>query len=117
MSRILSLMDPQRGSPADAPTPPPAPWVVPRWVQLVLLPIALLGLWALARAAGTVFLILLVASVIALILNPLVTILNHRRVPRGLAIPIVYLALFAAIAGVGVLLSSPVSTQISHFEH
>ena len=31
---------------------PGPPVVVPRWVQLVLLPLALLGLWALARAAG-----------------------------------------------------------------
>jgi hypothetical protein len=48
------------------------PVVVPRWVQLVLLPIALLALWALARAAGTVLLVLVIAGVIALILNPLV---------------------------------------------
>src|SRR5215470_6454473 len=48
------------------------PVVVPRWIQLVLLPLGLLTLWALARAAGTVFLILIVASVVALILNPLV---------------------------------------------
>ena len=32
-----------------APKPPPV--VVPRWVQLVLLPLALLGVWALARAS------------------------------------------------------------------
>ena len=38
--------------------------VVPRWVQLVVLPLALLGLWALARAAGSVLLILMVASVV-----------------------------------------------------
>ena len=36
-------------APVAAPVPPV---VVPRWVQLVLLPLALLGLWALARAAG-----------------------------------------------------------------
>ena len=50
----------------------PAKVVVPRWVQLVLLPLALLALWALARAAGKVLLIFVVASVIALILNPAV---------------------------------------------
>ncbi|HEY5261216.1 MAG TPA: hypothetical protein VIJ33_03825, partial [Solirubrobacteraceae bacterium] len=42
--------------------------VVPRWVQLVLLPISLLALWVLARAAGKVLLIFVVAAVIALIL-------------------------------------------------
>jgi predicted PurR-regulated permease PerM len=95
----------------------PAPVVVPRWVQLVLLPIALLGLWALARAVGTVLLILIVAAVIALILNPLVQILERGRIRRGLAILIVYVGGFAVVTGIGVLLASPASTQLSHFEN
>jgi predicted PurR-regulated permease PerM len=93
-----------------------APVVVPRWVQLVLLPIALLGLWALARSAGPVLLILIAASTIALILNPLIRTLE-RRVPRGLAILLIYLAGFAGLGGVGVLLSSLVSTQVTRLEH
>jgi predicted PurR-regulated permease PerM len=108
-------MQAEPGTTVQAPTPPP--WVVPRWVQLVVLPLALVGLWALARAAHTVVLILIIASVIALILNPLVSLLNRRRVPRGLAIPISYLAILAAFAGIGVLLSSPISSQINHFKH
>ncbi len=127
---------------ADHPTPPPAPGerqegdeaasertephaattgrpvppvVVPRWIQLVLLPIALLGLWALARAAGTVLLVLLIASVIALILNPLIKRFERGRVPRGLAILLVYLGGFAIVGGLGVLLANPISTQASRF--
>ena len=50
----------------------PDPVVVPRWIQLVILPLALLGVWALARASGPVLLVFAVASVIALILNPVV---------------------------------------------
>jgi predicted PurR-regulated permease PerM len=83
---------------------------------LVLLPIALLGLWALARAAGTVLLILIVASIVALIINPLVRRLERGRIPRGLAILLVYLSGFAILGGIGVLLSNPISTQISHFQ-
>jgi predicted PurR-regulated permease PerM len=94
-----------------------APVVVPRWVQLVLLPLALLGLWALARAAGPVLLILIAASTVALILNPLVKILQRSGLSRGLAILSVYVGLFAALGGLGVLLSSPVSTQVNHFAH
>jgi predicted PurR-regulated permease PerM len=108
-----------------APPPPPglapgvvpvAPVVVPRWVQLVLLPLALLGLWALARAAGTVLLILLAASTIALILNPLVRMLVSRGLPRGLAILVVFMCLFAFVGGLGVVLANPISTQVSHLE-
>ncbi len=94
--------------------PPPA--VVPRWVQAVVLPLALLGLWALARAAGPVLLILLAAGVIALILNPVVRRLERRRVPRGVAILLVYVAGFAGVVGVGLLLSDPISTQISRLD-
>jgi predicted PurR-regulated permease PerM len=97
---------------------PPAvpPVIVPRWIQLVLLPIALLGLWALARAAGTVLLILVTASVVALIINPVVKMLERGRVPRGLAILLVYVGGFAIVGGIGVLLANPISTQISRFQ-
>ncbi len=95
---------------------PQPPVVVPRWIQLVILPLALLGLWALARATGTVLLILLGASTIALILNPVVKLLARRRIPRGLAILLVYLAGIAFVGGIGVLLANPVSTQVGHLE-
>jgi predicted PurR-regulated permease PerM len=93
---------------------PLPPVVVPRWIQLVVLPLALLALWALARAAGTVVLILLAASTIALILNPPVRMLANRGLPRGLAILAVFLIGVAFIGGVGVLLANPISAQISH---
>lgn len=95
---------------------PVAPVIVPRWVQMVMLPLALLGLWALARAAGSVLLILIVASVVALILAPLVRVLE-RQMPRGLAILIVYLGGLAVLVAIGFLLANPVSTQLSNFEH
>jgi predicted PurR-regulated permease PerM len=101
--------EPESGSGADA-------VVVPRWVQIVMLPISLLGLWALARAAGTVVLLLIVASLVALGLAPSVRLLQ-RYIPRGLAILVVYLACFAVLIGVAILLASPVSGQITHFEH
>jgi len=105
------------GEPSTSPAPRPvAPAVVPRWVQMVLLPIGLLGLWALARASGTVLLILVIASVIALILNPLVKMLE-RVMPRGLAILLVYVGGFAVIGGIGVALANPVSTQVSRFSN
>ncbi|MEO6859711.1 MAG: AI-2E family transporter [Solirubrobacteraceae bacterium] len=81
-----------------------------------MLPIALLGLWALARAAGSVVLIFIVASMIALILNPLVRLLA-RHMPRGLAILAVYLGGLLVLAVIGYLLASPVSSQVTNFKH
>jgi predicted PurR-regulated permease PerM len=89
--------------------------VVPRWVQLVLLPIALLALWALAKAAGKVLVIFIVAGVIALILNPAVAFLQRSRFPRGLAVLTVYLAFFLTLAGIGFLLANPISDQVRTF--
>ena len=97
-----------------APQPPPRV-VVPRWVQLVLLPIALLALWALARAAGKVLVIFIVAAVIALILNPAVAFLQRSRIPRGLAVLAVYLAFFTTLAGIAFLLANPISNQVDRF--
>ena len=89
--------------------------VVPRWVQLVLLPLALLAAWALAKAAGKVLVIFIVAAVIALILNPAVAFVQRRRLPRGLAVLAVYLAFFLALSGLGVLLANPISNQVASF--
>jgi predicted PurR-regulated permease PerM len=93
-----------------------APLVVRRWVQLVLLPLGLLALWALARAVGTLFLVLVVACLVALVLAPTVHLLS-RRMPRGLAILLVYLGLVAIVGAIAVLLASPIATQIERFTH
>jgi predicted PurR-regulated permease PerM len=91
--------------------------VVPRWVQLVLLPLSLLALWAIAKAAGKVLLIFIVAAVIAMILNPAVSFLQRPRLPRGLAVLLVYLAFFLTLTGVGFLLANPIADQVRTFTH
>jgi predicted PurR-regulated permease PerM len=100
----------------NAPAPPPRV-VVPRWVQLVVLPLALLALWELARAAGKVLVVFIVAALIALILNPVVAFLQRSRLPRGLAVLTVYLAFFLTLAGIGVLLANPIVHQAQSFTH
>ena len=91
--------------------------VVPRWVQLVLLPLALLATWALARAAGKVLVIFIIAGLIALILNPAVAFVHRARIPRGLAVLAVYLAFFLALTGIGFLLANPISNQVRTFSN
>ena len=102
---------------AELPPAPPAPLVIPHGVQLVLLGVGLLALWLAARAARNVVEIIIVASFIALILNPLVSILHRRGIPRGLAIPLTYLGLLVLVAGVSFLLAQPISNQIDAFQH
>ena len=73
-----------------------------------MLPLAVLALYALAHAAGVVLLLFIVAAVIALILNPLVALLQRARVPRTLAVIAVYLAFFTALPFLGFLAAGPV---------
>jgi predicted PurR-regulated permease PerM len=89
--------------------------VVPRWIQLAVLPIALLAVWALLKTAGSVLLVFIVAALIALILNPAVAFLQRRRFPRGLAVLAVYVGFFLALAGIGLLVANPISNQVQKF--
>ena len=89
------------------------PVVVPRWIQLVLLPLALLGLWALVRAAGPVVLLFTIAALIALLINPFVTLLRRIGLPRGLAVGLVFLVLATALALLVLVASDPIAEQVS----
>jgi len=103
----------------DPTEPPPArvaPVILPRWVQLVLLPLAIIGAFLLARAAGPVLLIFIVAGLIALLLNPFVMLLRRAHLPRGVAVLVVMLCVIAFVVGIGVLLANPVSDQVSKFQ-
>jgi predicted PurR-regulated permease PerM/ribosomal protein L40E len=101
---------------ADAPAPEAVPRVVvPRWIQLVTVLFSGFALYAIARAAGPVLLLFLTAAIIALILNPLVSAVQRARVPRGLAILLVYAGFFATLAFVGTLLANPIAEQFSTF--
>ena len=102
---------------ADETQQQPPRAVVPRWVQLVLLPLAIVAVWAVAKAAGKVLLLFIVAGLIALILNPAVAMVHRERVPRGLAVLAVYLAFFLALAGIGFLLANPISHQVQRFSN
>jgi predicted PurR-regulated permease PerM len=95
---------------------PPAPLVVPRGVQLVLLGVGLLAVWGFARAAGTVLLVFMIAAVIALILNPLVKFIERSGLPHGLAVFAVYIGLLAVLVGIGALLANPLAHQVENFQ-
>jgi predicted PurR-regulated permease PerM len=104
----------EAGAPAPARRVPPV--IVPRWIQLVLLPLALLALWAAAQAAGRVIVIFIAAGVIALLLNPLVNFVQRSRAPRGVCVLAVYLSFFLLLSGIVALLVNPVSSQVQNLQ-
>jgi len=70
---------------------------IPRWIQLVGLPLLLILAWVLAGAVRHAVFVFLVGALVALLLNPLVKALERVRVPRGFAVAIVYLSFAAAL--------------------
>src|SRR5438034_7767607 len=98
-----------------APAPPRIE--IPRWVQLVGLPLLLVFAWVVAGAVRHVVFIFLVALLIALLLNPLVRGLGRVWIPRGLAVAIVYLTFAAAVALAVIGLATVVVQQTRHASH
>ena len=74
---------------------------IPRWIQLVGLPVLLVLGYFLASTLGHALFLFLTAAVIAFLLNPLVRDLQKLKLRRGLAVAIVFL-LFASAVGVAV---------------
>jgi len=88
---------------------------IPRWVQLVMLPLAVLGAWAVLDAAGRVLLLFIIAALVALLLNPFVGLLRRAGFPRGLAVLVVMLCVVAIVTTIGFLLANPVADQVDAF--
>jgi predicted PurR-regulated permease PerM len=70
---------------------------IPRWIQLVVLPVVLILSFLLASTLGHVLFLFLTASVIAFTLNPLVRDLTRLKVPRSISVAIVFAIFVAAV--------------------
>jgi predicted PurR-regulated permease PerM len=73
--------------------------LIPRWIQLIVLPSVLFFAWIFAGAVKHALFVFLISGIIAMLLNPLVSALVSLRLPRGLAVLVVYLSLATAIVG------------------
>jgi len=93
---------------------------IPRWIQLVGLPLLLVLLWIVAGAVRHVVFLFLVALLIALLLSPIVRAVQRVRLPRGLAVAMVYLvfalALIAAIGAIGTVVVSETRTAAKRLD-
>jgi predicted PurR-regulated permease PerM len=85
---------------------------MPSWAQLFLIPGALVTLWILGTYVGRALFIFLTSSVIALLLNPVVRALRRARIPRGLAVLIVYLGFIVVLAGAALAVYGPAKNQV-----
>jgi predicted PurR-regulated permease PerM len=95
------------------PTCDPGRIFVPRWVQLALLPALAIIAWFAIGALEQVLFIFLVAAFIAMVLNPLVRLLERVHVPRFLGVALVYLAFIAVVVAIVLLVWPPVVDQMN----
>ncbi len=88
----------------------------PLWAKLVAVAALLAIVWLLGQMIGPVLVIFAVSTIVALLLNPLVRILQRLRIPRGLAVLTVFTGFIAAAALAIFLIISPVRTQVEEIQ-
>ena len=84
---------------------------IPRWVQFVLLPVAILVALYFMRLASHAVFVFLIAAIVTLLLNPVVLAMRRVKFPRWLAVIIVYVAFVGIIALLIIFLGPPLIRQ------
>jgi predicted PurR-regulated permease PerM len=85
--------------------------VIPRWVQLVGLPLLLVLAWLVASATAHVVFLFVIAGLVALLLDPIVRALERARIRRGISVAIVYLSFLAALVAIIAAIATAVVGQ------
>jgi predicted PurR-regulated permease PerM len=88
----------------------------PALAKLVAFAAVVVIVWILAQTMGRVLLVFLVSVIIAMLLNPLVRMLCRLRIPRGLAVLMVFLGFAAAIAVSIFLIIAPARAQVEEIQ-
>lgn len=86
---------------------------IPRWVQVVGLPVIVILIWFTASLFTQAIFIFATAGILALILDPLVRRLEWLKIPRFIGVFVVYLSLLAIIVLFFILVIPPVLAQLS----
>jgi predicted PurR-regulated permease PerM len=84
---------------------------IPRWAQLILIPVAIFVALYFGRAASHAVFVFLISTIVALLLNPVVRALGKIRCPRWLGVPLVYLAFLAVVVVAIIFLGPPLVHQ------
>ncbi len=85
--------------------------LIPRWIQLVGLPLLLLFVWVVAGAVKHVIFLFIIAMLIALFFDPIVRAFHVARLPRGFAVAVVYIVVVLVVIAALALAGTIVVTQ------
>jgi predicted PurR-regulated permease PerM len=84
---------------------------VPRWAQAILILVGVVVVFYVARAMSNALFAFVLSVFIVLLLNPLVLLLGRLKVPRGVAVTLVYLAFLALLVLLIILALPPLINQ------
>lgn len=97
---------------AAMPPDGPGKILIPRWIQLVGLPLVVVGIWLLVSAVNGAVFVFVVAALIAILLNPIVRAFCALHIPRGLSVLLVYVCFAVAIGGISVIAGTVVAREV-----
>jgi predicted PurR-regulated permease PerM len=85
--------------------------IIPRWIQLVGLPVLVVLAWMFASTIGHALFLFLAGGVIAFLLHPLVRRLQALHLPHGLAVAVVFVSFLVAVLALLIVLGTVVVDQ------
>lgn len=87
---------------------------IPRWLQVAALPVAALVVFYVASSMSHAVFAFIMATLIALLLNPLVMALKRLKIPRGIGATLVYVSFFALLVLLLILAVPPLAGQLTN---
>lgn len=84
---------------------------IPRWAQLFVVPLAVVLAVYFARMVSHALFVFLMATLLALLLNPVARAFLRARIPRVVSIPLVYLTLLSVVGVLFAVGVPPVARQ------
>ena len=83
--------------------------------KVILVAAAVIGALYVLYRLRTILVLIFISLFLAIALGPAVDFVQRRRVPRGLAILVVYLGLLFAVFGIGLLVVPPIVSGVNKF--
>jgi putative permease len=96
----------------DAPSDKDAPLTYRAARRVVGLVLLLAIAWLVVRSLRSILLLFAIVFLIAMVLNPIIVWLERRRVPRGLGVALVLLALILVAGTLAIVAIPPVTAQL-----
>ena len=96
----------------EAPSPNDLPLTYRAARRVVGLVLLLLIAWLVARSLRTILLLFAIVFLIAMVLNPIIVWLERRRIPRGLGVALILLALIALAGMLAIVAIPPLIAQV-----